>query len=174
MGGNLKNTNCHCLWVANWLKTFSFWGYPPLNSSKRWRFHPGSTNCAWEPIYRATAPNLLADCIYLRKMVCPFENQPAELIFLVDVRRAGLGSPAGLCLSSRADFNLFPQLHSWASQSQTDRLRPPPLLTPKVQQWQITVIQHQPQASLWCCSNFAKIWNDLTENIAARNVDAVI
>ena len=32
-------------------------------------------------------------------MVCPFENQPAELIFLVDVRRAGLGSPAGLVLT---------------------------------------------------------------------------
>ena len=59
-------------------------------------------------------------------------------------------------LSSRADFNLFPQLHSWASQSQTDRLRPPPLLTPKVQQWQITVIQHQPQAGPWWCSNLAK------------------
>ena len=77
-------------------------------------------------------------------------------------------------LSSRADFNLFPQLHSWASQSQTDRLRPPPLLTPKVQQWQITVIRLQPQASPWCCSNHAKIWNDLTENVAARNVDPVI
>ena len=99
MGGNLKNTNCHCFRAAYWLKTFSFWGYPPLNSSKRWRFHPGSTNCAWEPFHRATATNLLADCIYLRKMVCPFENQPAELIFLVDVRRAGLGSPAGLVLT---------------------------------------------------------------------------